>query len=94
LKESLYLSSKEFVEDGQTTIQTSRDEKNESINRVVEAHEALAGKMTTKNAFLESLTFSIKVLLPTHINNPTLFVLYTKLIESKLSKKLVLLIKK
>lgn len=43
---------------------------------------------------MDALTFSIKVLLPTHLSNPTLFVLYTKLLEAKLAKKLILLMKK
>lgn len=72
----------------------SMEDKNDCINRIVQGHQLLTTKLPSKCNFCESLLFNIKVLLPTHIQSPTLFVLYTKLIEGRLVKKLSPLVKK
>ena len=91
MKDELYNTAKGFIGGGLPVLGVGG--KTCSVSRIVEAHEALFSKVGSKS-FMEALTFSIKVLLPTHLNNPTLFMLYTKLFEAKLSKKLILLLKK
>lgn len=71
-----------------------QDGKTIVVNKAVEGHHFLSSKLSSKGVFCDSLTFNIKVLLPTHIQAPTLFVLYTKLFEGKLTKKLHPLMKK